>query len=308
MDTRKGEVITRWEIDAMGEAELLSLVRRHAKLLGERFSKRAEQFYCPDILDEPYLLRKLYQLDRERFVEMVREQNQREYIAGGHWAAVLLSMGEKLPQEVLHRQEQVMVKKLTEVKACTHSNGRGDVWEEVHEFPVALAIESSLFWEVSERAKRLWRDHQYLYQTTKCDQLAQAMALRKTWLNASHLDSAKLLYSLGWTPLDVMLTFLRDTPYQSAVDPDCAADAAWRDPETAVKLMDQDNYKAYFGDQLHPSWFADMAQTWREVLYLQYGWSDLSPLERGHRLKKADAHCKLILSRLQSPRLVARGL
>ena len=107
METRKGEVITRQEIDAMGEEELLALVRRHANLLGERFPKKRDQFYCPDILDEPHLLRKLYRLDRERFIGMVLEQNKREYISGGRWAAVLLSQGETLPEEVLRRQEQV---------------------------------------------------------------------------------------------------------------------------------------------------------------------------------------------------------
>lgn len=110
MKTRKGEVITRREIDVMGEEELLDLVRRHARLLGEQFPKQADRFYCPDILDESHLLRKLYRLDRERFVELVREQNKREYIAGGHWAAILISQGETLPEEVLRRQEQVMSK------------------------------------------------------------------------------------------------------------------------------------------------------------------------------------------------------
>lgn len=38
-----------------------------------------------------------------------------------------------------------------------------------------------------------------------------------------------------------------------------------------------------------------------EFLYLQYGWPDKTPLERGHRLKKADAHCKLVLDRLWNP-------
>lgn len=301
METRKGEVITRQEIDAMGEEELLALVRRHANLLGERFPKKRDQFYCPDILDEPHLLRKLYRLNRERFIGMVLEQNKREYISGGRWAAVLLSQGETLPEEVLHRQEQVMSRTLTRVEEHTCTNGRGYEWNETLEHTTALAIESALFLEVSGRARRLWREHRYFYQQTRCDQLSQAMALREFWLGASHTDSARVFYELGWTPLDVMLSFLLASPYRPAVDPDCAADAARRDPETAVKLMDQDNFKQYLGDRIHPSYFADMARTWREVLYLQYRWPDLVPLERGHRLKKADAHCRLVLERLRDP-------
>ena len=97
MDTRDGAVITRREIDAMSGQELMALVRRHAKLLGERFPKKSENFFCPDIQDEPALLRKLYRLDPERFVRLVLEQNKREYLAGGHWAAVLLSQGSVPP-------------------------------------------------------------------------------------------------------------------------------------------------------------------------------------------------------------------
>ena len=203
METRKGEVITRQEIDAMDEEGLLALVRRHANLLGERFPKKRDQFYCPDILDEPHLLRKLYRLDRERFIGMVLEQNKREYISGGRWAAVLLSQGETLPEEVLRRQEQVMSKTL--------------------EHTTSLAIESALFLEVSEQARRLWQEHRYFYQKTRCDQLSQAMALREFWLGVSHTDSARVFYELGWSPLDVMLSFLLASPYRPAVDPDCAA-------------------------------------------------------------------------------------
>ncbi len=285
----------------MDEEELLALVRRHANLLGERFPKKRDQFYCPDILDEPHLLRKLYRLDRERFIGMVLEQNKREYISGGRWAAVLLSQGETLPEEVLRRQEQVMSKTLTRVEEHTCTNGRGYEWNETLEHTTALAIESALFLEVSEQARRLWQEHRYFYRKTRCDQLSQAMALREFWLGASHTDSARVFYELGWPPLDVMLSFLLASPYRPAVDPDCAADAARRDPETAAKLMNQDNYKQYLGDRLHPSYFADMARTWRDVLYLQYRWPDLAPLERGHRLKKADAHCKLVLGRLRDP-------
>ena len=301
METRKGEVITRQEIDAMDEEGLLALVRRHANLLGERFPKKRDQFYCPDILDEPHLLRKLYRLDRERFIGMVLEQNKREYISGGRWAAVLLSQGETLPEEVLRRQEQVMSKTLTRVEEHTCTNGRGYEWSETLEHTTSLAIESALFLEVSEQARRLWQEHRYFYQKTRCDQLSQAMALREFWLGVSHTDSARVFYELGWSPLDVMLSFLLASPYRPAVDPDCAADAARRDPETAAKLMNQDNYKQYLGDQLHPSYFADMARTWRDVLYLQYRWPDLAPLEQGHRLKKADAHCRLVLERLRDP-------
>lgn len=305
METRKGEVITRREIDAMSDQELMTLIRRHAKLLGEQFPKKRQDFFCPDIQDEPALLRKLYQLDPERFVRLVLEQNKREYLAGGHWAAVLLSQGGTLPGEILRIQERNMATSLTKVEEHTCNNGRGYEWKETHEFTTALVLEPTLFWEVSEKARAAWRDwyDRYYYQSTKSKQLAEAFGLREAWLGSSHTDSAQVLYGLGWKPLDVMLAYLLGvlSAYHAPVDPDCAADAARRDPETAVKLMDSDQYKPWLGDQLHPTYFVEMARTWREFLYLQYGWPDKTPLERGHRLKKADAHCKLVLDRLRNP-------
>ena len=275
----------------MSGQELMALVRRHAKLLGERFPKKSENFFCPDIQDEPALLRKLYRLDPERFVRLVLEQNKREYLAGGHWAAVLLSQGGTLPEEVLRIQERKMVTVLTKVEEHTHSNGRGREWKETHEFTTALALEPTLFWEVSEKARTVWRGwyDRYYYQNTKSKQLAGAFGLRETWLGSSHTDSAQVLYSLGWKPLDVMLVYLLGvlSAYHPPVDPDCAIDAARRDPETAVKLMDSDQYKALLKDQFHPSYYVEMVRAWREVLYLQYGWTDRAPLEKGHRLKKA---------------------
>ncbi len=311
METRDGTVITRREIDAMSGQELMALVRRHAKLLGERSPKKPQDFFCPDIQDELALLRKLYQLDPEQFVQLVLEQNKREYIAGGHWAAVLLSQGGTLPEEVLRIQEQKMATSLTKVEEHTCSNGRGYEWKETHEFTLALVLEPTLFWEVSEKARAAWRDwyDRYHYQRTKCEQLAAAFALRETWLGSSHTDSAQILYGLGWRPLDVMLAYLLGAlnTYHLPVDPDCAIDAARRDPETAVDLMDSDRYQALLKDRLHPSYHVEMARAWREFLYLQYSWTDRTPLEKGHRLKKADAHCKLILERLKTPDWPRRG-
>ena len=79
METRRGEVITRREIDAIDEEELPALVRRHAKLLGERFPRKRDQFYCPDILDEPHLLRKLYRLNRLEIKHMKYRENALHY-------------------------------------------------------------------------------------------------------------------------------------------------------------------------------------------------------------------------------------
>ena len=85
--------------------------------------------------------------------------------------------------------------------------------------------------------------------------------------------------------------------YGATIDPDCAAGAAREDPETAVWLLAPDHYRAYFADQFHPSYDAAMAQIWTTFLYCCCGWRDFAPLEKGHRLKKMNAHYKAALDR-----------
>lgn len=289
--------ITRREIDALDRNALLSLARRHAKLLGKQYPKRMEEFYCPRILDEPRLLQRLCGFGVEAFTELVLEQSRRDYIAGGQWAAVLLSQGGTLPDEVLTKQEAVMPDSLTKVEE--NDRFRSGVME--YDRP----LDSALFLEVSQKARDLWASQlaRYHTQSVRCRQLAQALDLREQWLGVSQTDSAEVLYALGWTPLDVMLSYLTSCvfSYCTPVDPDCAAAAARRDPEAAVRLLDPDGCQAQFPNEFHPSYFEEMAKLWTEFFYLFCGWEDTSPLERGHRRKKMSAHYRQILERRNTP-------
>lgn len=294
-------VITRRMVDAMEAGELLALTRRHAELLGERFPKRAEHFYAPEITDLPHLLRRLYRMDPEGFREMVGEQCGRDYLAGRLWAAVLLSHGGTLPEEALRRLERTLPKALLKVEE-KELNGPEGPYIEIREHPGD--VDSALFWEVSDAARQLWTGQDYHYRWTRCGQLSKALELREKWLRCSHTDSAGRLYKMGWTPLDVTLSYLLgavDSTYFAPVDPDCAAEAARRDPLTAEKLLDPDCYRAWFKEEFHPSYFMDMARAWGELLFLHAGWTDTAPLERGHRLKKVAGWYREILERLGDP-------
>lgn len=305
-DREREEVITRRMAEGMDEEALLALVRRHAELLGERFPRRAENFYAPEITDLPHLLRRLCALDRSRYRGMVGEQCRRDYLAGRLWAAVLLGEGGTLPDGALERLERTLPKALLKVEEKERKGARGP-YIEIMEYPGD--VDSALFWEVSEPARQLWENQKYHYRRTRCGQLSQALNLREKWLRASHAGSAEVLYSLGWEPLDVMLSYLTgavDSTYFAPVDPDCAAEAAGRDRETAVRLLDPDNYRTWFREEFHPSYFLDMARAWGELLYLHAGWTDTAPLERGHRLKKAAGFYREILERQRNP-LWARG-
>ena len=143
----------------------------------------------------------------------------------------------------------------------------------------------------------------YKSRRDQCLQLAHVLRLRAKWLGASHTDSARVLYSLNWKPLDIMLAYLTGvtSEYTPAIDPDCAVDAAHRDPEAAVWLLDPDHYRAYFEGQYHPSYDQDMAKAWTELLYFHGDWQDRSPLEKGHRLKRMNAFYCQILERLRDP-------
>lgn len=89
--------------------------------------------------------------------------------------------------------------------------------------------------------------------------------------------------------------------FGSSIDPDCAAEAARENPETAVWLLDPDHYRAYFTDQFHPSYDKVMAQAWTTFLYCYCGWTDFTPLEKGHRLKRMNAHYQATLERCRTP-------
>lgn len=278
-------IITRRDIDAMPDEALLPFARKHHGMLAERFSRRMDDFYNPRLLDEPYFLRRLYRLDPEQFTRLTQELNRREYIAGGHWAAVLLSQGGALPEDVLKKQEWAMPAALAET------------WRR--------SLDSALFLEVSEKARKLWTGQpaRCSRRMTQCEYLSKALALREKWLGISHTASARLLCDLGWKPLDVMLAYLAGelSPYDCALDPDCALDAAWRDPETAARLMDPDSYRTWFEGELHPSNDPDMAKIWTRLLYFAGGWTDRAPLEGGHRLKRVNAFYQTVLKELQCP-------
>lgn len=289
--------VARREIDAMGREALLDLARRHAHLLGKPYPKRMEEFYCPRILDEPHLVRRLCGFGVEEFTRLVLEQSRRDYIAGGRWAAVLLSQGGTLPEEVLKKQEAVMPDSLTKVEE--NSRFRSGVME--YDRP----LDSALFLEVSQKARDLWASQLARYHTrsVRCRQLAQALDLRERWLGAAQTESAEVFYALGWEPLDVMLAYLISCvfPYGTPVDPDGAAAAARRDPEAAVRLLDPDGCAAHFPNEFHPSYFEEMAKLWTEFLYLSCGWEDAAPLERGHRRKKVSAFYQGVLERRDDP-------
>lgn len=295
MDTEREAPVTNRMIDAMSQEELLAFTRKHAGLLGERFPKRMEQFYCPQILDEPHLVRRLCSFGVEEFTQLVLEQSRRDYEAGGRWAAVLLSRGGRLPEEVLRKQESVMPDSLTSVSELksgfTLENDR--------------PLDSALFLEESQKARQLWTEQysRYLTQRTRSGQLSQALKLREKWLDMPQAESAEAFYGLNWKPVDVMLAYLIGSAsnYDMPVDPDCAAEAARKDPEMAVELLDPDSYPRYFDGQFHPSYFVDMAKIWTEFLYLFCGWTDTAPLERGHRLKKVSAHYRQTLERRAEP-------
>nr|WP_325189070.1 hypothetical protein [uncultured Oscillibacter sp.] len=59
--------------------------------------------------------------------------------------------------------------------------------------------------------------------------------------------------------------------------------------------------RAYFTDQFHFSYDSVMAQAWTTFLYCYCGWTDFAPLEKGHRLKRMNAHYQATLERCRTP-------
>lgn len=296
MDTQRKYAITNAEIDAMTDEELLRLAKTQGKYVGQRFTTVTEDHFHDRVLDAPHFLRRLCQVHPKQFSKLLAEIF---FTDAAHWNAVGLSQGRSVHN--LSKIEASMPQKLSEVQENT-MRGSGGPWKMTVER--SFSLDSALLLEVSDVAWKLWQEQypKYHFQKTKSHQLAEALVMRERWLNKTQAESVQVFYQLGWKPLDVMLAWIMGTvSTETPIDPDCAAAAAREDPETAVWLLDPDHYRALFTDQYHPSYDVAMAQTWTTFLYCNRGWTDFTPLEKGHRLKKMNAHYKEVLERCHTP-------
>lgn len=273
MEKDRKTAITNAEVDAMTNEELLRLAKTRGKYIDRWTRGFHEDYYCDRVLDVPHFLRRLLQVHPKQFTRIL---DKLTYPDSAHWSAVALSQG-------------LGVHNLSVMERRIPSG----------------FLDSALLLEVSAVARQVWTDQypQYYFQETKCHQLVRAMVMRKYWLQKSHGETARLFYQLGWKPLDVMLAWIIGdyTTAGEPIDPDCAAEAAREDPETAVWLLDLDHYRAYFTDQFHPAYDSVMAQAWTTFLYCYCGWTDFAPLEKGHRLKRMNAHYQATLERCRTP-------
>lgn len=296
MDTQRKCGITASDIDAMTGEELLQLAKAQGQYVGRRLSTEEKGGAYARVLDAPRFLRRLIQVHPKQFTKTLAKLYDPDPI---RWSAVALSQGFGVHN--LSVMERNMPAVLAHVEVLT-SRGSGGAYQMVVER--SSTLDSALLLEVSAVARQIWQDQypKYHFQKTKCSQLAQAMVMREYWLQKSNAETAQLFYQLGWKPLDVMLAWIMGSiSKETTIDPDCAAEAAREDPETAVRLLDPDHYRSYFADQFHPSYDAAMAQIWTTFLYCYCGWTDLAPLEKGHRLKKMNAHYKATLDRCRTP-------
>lgn len=296
MDTQRKCGITASDIDAMTSEELLELAKAQGQYVGRRLPTEEKGGVYARVLDVPRFLRRLIQVHPKQFTKTLAKLYDPDSV---RWSAVARSQG--LGVHNLSVMERNMPAVLARVEVLA-SRGSGGTYQMVVER--SSALDSALLLEVSAVARKIWQDQypQYRFQKTKCSQLARAMVMREHWLQKSHTETARLFYQLGWKPLDVMLAWIMGSvSNETTIDPDCAAEAAREDPETAVWLLDPDHYRVYFADQFHPSYDAAMAQIWTTFLYCYCGWTDIAPLEKGHRLKKMNAHYKATLDRCRTP-------
>lgn len=296
MDTQRKCGITASDIDAMTSEELLQLAKAQGQYVGRRLPTEEKGGAYARVLDAPRFLRRLIQVHPKQFTKTFAKLYGSDSV---QWSAVALSQG--IGVHNLSVMERNMPAVLARVEVLTSRGSRGTYQMAVER---SSALDSALLLEVSAVARQIWQDQypKYHFQKTRCSQLAQAMVMREHWLQKSHTETAQLFYQLGWKPLDVMLAWIMGpVSKETTIDPDCAVEAAREDPETAVWLLDSDHYRAYFADQFHPTYDVAMAQIWTTFLYCYCGWTDLAPLEKGHRLKKMNAHYKATLDSCRTP-------
>lgn len=88
MDTQRKYAITKAEIDAMTDEELLRLVKTQGKYVGQRFTTVTEDHFHDRVLDAPHFLRRLCQVHPKQFSKLLAEFFLLMPRIGTQWASL----------------------------------------------------------------------------------------------------------------------------------------------------------------------------------------------------------------------------
>lgn len=153
-------------------------------------------------------------------------------------------------------------------------------------------------YDVSVNVKSYWDNIYPLIKTTKGKYMAllRFVNAREKFLDITHIESVRILKSIGWTPADIMGCYLDNRQDSSILTllPDVVAGAVHEDMDTALCLLEgkgcglfANGYNIY------------MHYEWIDFMYLFLEYDDRAFLTREHKSKRLNKHCQEVLERME---------
>ena len=108
-------------------------------------------------------------------------------------------------------------------------------------------------------------------------------------LGISHTESIHILKEIGWTPTDIIATYLKGRfgGRIFPLSPDVVAKAVQEDMDTAIHLMERKDH-----DDLFPHGYSMYHQFWWiDFMYLFVKYEDRTFLTTQHKSKRLCKHC-----------------
>lgn len=154
-------------------------------------------------------------------------------------------------------------------------------------------------YEISPAMKKYWDSVYPLLETPESKYMALLRFVNayQKCLGIPHTESIHILKEIGWTPTDIMATYLdgRLGDRLFPLSPDVVAKAVQEDMDTAVHLMEREGHDGLFThgySMYHQFW-------WIDFMYLFVKYEDRTFLTTQHKSKRLCKHCGEILEKLE---------
>ena len=166
------------------------------------------------------------------------------------------------------------------------------------EFEEFINPQDALY-DISPAMKKYWDSVYPLLEIpeSKYKALLRFVNAYQRCLGIPHTESIHILREIGWTPTDIMATYLKGRfgGRIFPLSPDVVAKAVQEDMDTAIHLMERKGHDGLFThgySMYHQFW-------WIDFMYLFVKYEDRTFLTTQHKSKRLCKHCAEVLAKLE---------